>query len=262
MKSKEIVKALEPWMKRVRRPAWKPILEEGDGLPTESKFFGTPWTGSKAPWPECATCKVPMALVLQLRLGELPEGPRERHGKGLLQFFYCERGSDCRAKLRAMPFRSFANCVRIVRPVPQGKGTPAPRGHEPLPAHRIVGWTPFDDLPGPQEQDENGLKSTYDFEASTIRLECPELGFDVTSLMGDCTIEDIAESTSGDKLAGWPRWVQGVEYPFCPQCGRRMILIFQLAAHDHANYALGDFGTGHITQCSEHKDVMAFGYAR
>ena len=79
--------------------------------------------------------------------------------------------------------------------------------------------------------------------------------------MNDCPAEEIASSEPGDKLAGWPAWVQGVEYPNCPRCGRRMAHVFQVDSEDHVPFMFGDAGCGHITQCPEHKEVVAFGWA-
>ena len=63
----------------------------------------------------------------------------------------------------------------------------------------------------------------------------------------------------GDKLAGWPYWVQDVEYPKCPTCDRLMdTLIFEFASDDHVPYLWGDVGTGYILQCPDHKDQVAF----
>ncbi len=56
MKVDEIVERLGLWLAKQRRRAWKPIVEEGDGPPTVSKFCGTPWIGRDAPWPECGQC--------------------------------------------------------------------------------------------------------------------------------------------------------------------------------------------------------------
>ena len=116
-------------------------------------------------------------------------------------------------------------------------------------------------MPDPGEHEELGLQQTYDFEARTLRLECPELGFDLTNPMDDCEVEEIADSEPGDKLAGWPNWVQGVEYPRCPRCGRRMIIVFQVASEDNIPFMFGDVGRGHITQCPDYKEVVAFGWA-
>ena len=37
--------------------------------------------------------------------------------------------------------------------------------------------------------------------------------------------------------------------------------IFQLDSEDHVPFMFGDVGTGHITQCPEHLEVVAFGWA-
>lgn len=59
----------------------------------------------------------------------------------------------------------------------------------------------------------------------------------------------------GDELGGWPHWVQGIEYPGCPQCGCRMELVFQLDSMDNVTHRFGDEGIGHITQCPDHPEV-------
>lgn len=91
MQTDGIVKKLEPWLAKQRRPAWKPLVESGDGPPTTSKFCGTPWIGKDAPWPECGNCEEPLQLFLQLELGDLPAEIDQGYGKGLLQLFYCTR---------------------------------------------------------------------------------------------------------------------------------------------------------------------------
>lgn len=260
MKPKEIIKALGPWMKRVLRPAWRPVVERGDGTPTASKFCGTPWTGPKAPWPMCAACKTPLALFLQLRLSELPGSLPKQHGSGLLQLFYC-CNDECHTAFGFTPFEDKVSRVRIIRPTPRGNTAPPPPDYQHLPAKRIVGWKRFEDLPDADEHEEHGFKRTYDHEANTIRLECPEVDLDITESSDECQIEDIAAGAGKDKLAGWPYWVQGMGYPSCPKCKKRMILLFQLGSEDHIDFMFGDVGTGHITQCPEHKDVVAFGWA-
>ena len=68
MTTEEIVKRLEPWRAKQRRPAWKPVVEDSDGTAAGSKFCGIPWTGPDALWPECNHCKGPLQLFLQLDL--------------------------------------------------------------------------------------------------------------------------------------------------------------------------------------------------
>lgn len=263
MKPGEIIKALDPWRRRVTRPAWTPVVEEADGPPTASKFFGTPWTGPRSPWPRCTGCKIPLAPLLQLRLGDIP-GPRGRFGPGLLQFFYCSRASGCKAGYSHKPFSDQATRVRVVRPTPRGRTVPTPQDYEPpeAPAQRVVGWDRIDDRPHLFEFDENGLSYELDSAARTERVRCPEVGLDVTIPEKFNWIDDASRPAPGDKLGGWPNWIQRQEYPSCPRCGRRMALLFQVASHDHARSTLGDFGTGHVTQCPDHRDVVAFGSAR
>ncbi len=62
-KRRKIVKALGPSSKRVTRPAWRPVVDRGDGPSTASKFCGMPWTGPKAPRPECGGCNAPLSRL-------------------------------------------------------------------------------------------------------------------------------------------------------------------------------------------------------
>ncbi len=94
-----------------------------------------------------------------------------------------------------------------------------------------------------------------------MRLEWPEVGLTIEGGFSDGLAETVATAASGDKLAGWPVWVQGMEHPSCPRCGRRMWLVFQLDSEDHLPFMFGDMGTGHLTQCPEHLEVVAFGWA-
>ena len=132
-----------------------------------------------------------------------------------------------------------------------------------LPAKTIVDWTEFVDYPNPQEHEELGLQYTYDWDSHPfqLRVECPEVGLVVEGLEADGLAEKISSAAPGDKLAGWPHWIQGAEYPVCPQCSQRMGLVFQLDSNDHLPFMFGDMGTGHITQCPAHKDIVAFGWA-
>ena len=90
----------------------------------------------------------------------------------------------------------------------------------------------------------------------------------VTSVVGTALTDEEAEALaeqdfprSGEKLRGWPAWVQSVEYPSCPECGRRMELLLQIDSEQNLPYMFGDAGIGHITQCPEHRDQLAFGWA-
>lgn len=136
-----------------------------------------------------------------------------------------------------------------------------PPGAGGFPAKRIVGWTRFIDLPKPQEHDELGLKYNYDFKAGTVRLECSELGLVFDGIRDQMLAENIANSELGDKLGGWPAWIQNVEYPNCPRCRQRMVHVFQVDSEHNIPFMFGDAGCGHVTQCPQHREIVAFSWA-
>jgi uncharacterized protein YwqG len=118
------------------------------------------------------------------------------------------------------------------------------------------------------EHDVLGLMYHHDFDADTTCIECPELGLVFDGLESEAeddegrTIDQaIGSCAAGDKLTGWPDWRQGVEYPACRACGGRMQLVFQLDSEDNLPYMFGRSGCGHLTQCPEHKDQLAFKFA-
>lgn len=65
----------------------------------------------------------------------------------------------------------------------------------------------------------------------------------------------------GDKLYGWPYWVQSVEYPSDRKTGALMQLLFQIDSDINVPYMWGDSGVGHLTQSPDDADELAFGWA-
>ena len=259
METQEILQKLGPWREKHRRPAWKPIVEDGDGSATSSKFAGVPWLDPGESVPKCAACGNLLQLLLQLDLGMLPSASSNQFGDGLLQLFYCT-DNQCDGE-GWEPFSNEKTLVRVVHPGGTGTRKDMSGASGEFPAKKIIGWQEFQDWPQSAEQEELGLKYTYDFKANTARLECNELGLLFEHVRDDELAEKVSSAQAGDKLSGWPYWVQGVEYPNCPRCNRRMVLIFQLDSEDNLPFMFGDSGCGHITQCSEHKEVVAFGWA-
>jgi hypothetical protein len=267
-KHEELRQRLGPWLESHRRPAWLPICEARDGPSTASKFAGTPWLAEGESWPACGSCRRPLDLFLQLNLSELPQELDGRFGSGVLQFFYCRHTSssgDCRCE----GFEPFADChhVRMVQPdssagrpeVPAGAGSFAPK--------TIVGWNRIDDYPRWDELEELGLVFHFDDESSKkwpgssrMWIACPDIGLVSDQFPVGTDFEYLDRCNGSDKLAGWPCWIQGVEYPNCPRCGRRMQLVFKHTG-DEMPFMFGDMGIGHITQCPEHQEVVAFSWA-
>ena len=235
---------LQPFLRQAHRPRVTP----GDPDGPVSKFNGRPWLEPGADWPVCPTCDRAMALLLQLDLSSLPDAAA---GQGLLQLFYCMNPDPrCEALNRASEPFSPSVVVRCLQPTAQGATAPAQRV-QPRPVmlqnglqvpQAVTGWDSFEDLPGPAELLALGLRPHPAAEASlaTKRLGLPRLG---------------------DKAGGWPCWAQGMAYPRCPHCGADLVLVFQVDHHDLIGFRLGEPGTGHVTRCAAHLDVLAFAWA-
>ena len=80
-----------------------------------------------------------------------------------------------------------------------------------------------------------------------MRLECQELGLAFDNIKDRMLAENVANGELGDKLAGWPAWIQNVKYPNCPGCGRRMAHVFQVDSEGHVPFMFGDAGCARIT---------------
>lgn len=252
--TEDVNQRLQSWRERWKRPAWKPITQDNESPITASKFAGTPWLAPNESWPICPQCHIAMPLFLQLNLVHLPGALATIFGTGLLQLFYCTHCDDAWA-----PFAQ-TSLVRIVQPIGTSAAPVPPTGS--FSAKTIIDWQAFDDFPHPQDHSQLGLDYTYDF-GTPLRttVNCPELDLAIEVIDDEELAERISSASPGDKLAGWPLWIQGAEYPFCPRCEQQMHLVFQLDSEDHLPFMFGDVGTGHITQCPKHKDIVAFGWA-
>jgi hypothetical protein len=254
---------LAPWIAKVQRRAFKPITADGRGAPDGSRFNGEPFVSKGEEWPSCSICRKAMPLFLQLDLDDLPGELAGRFGTGLMQLLYC---IDCDVETDAWePFRHDSKLVRVIPKGPEGTVAHArPHGFSAIPK-TIVSWTGFDECPDYAEAEPEGLSIEWRGSGSSIRLQAPELGIDSGWVEGPGQEEEVGDlifnTAPGDKLGGWPKWIQGVEYPSCPICNAQMRLVFQIDSNDHIPHMFGDAGCGHITQCATHKDVVTFGWA-
>lgn len=249
-----IATAFETWRARHTRVAWQPEVVDGDAS-VQSRFGGQPTATSEQEWPACTHCKRPMQFFVQLAFDELPPEERADLGDGIVQLFYCS--TDDGSCSTWEPF-SGAHEIRVIPH--DDRLADVPPGVELRRKRSIVRWKPVDDLPHPEEHD--GLHYDYNFAAKTVSVRCddPDVHLDDVSLDVDVA-ESIALALPGDKLGGWPYWVQGAEYPHCPECGARMKLLLQIDSEDNLDYMFGDAGCAHLTYCPDHTRVFAFGWA-
>jgi hypothetical protein len=203
----------DPRLDPLRRSCWVPKVESRDGEPHASKFSGTAALAAGESWPLCPNCTLPMQLFLQLNSAELPDGFKAPWGEGIFQFFYCTT-SDPHCESECAAWEPFARST-LLRIVPSAAVTERARlPRTAFPAKRIVGWEHQDDLPGWEELGDLAF-SEEDGE---------EIG-------------NSGYPREGDKLAGWPYWVQGVEYPQCPECESKMKLLFQIDSEKNVPYS-------------------------
>lgn len=226
---------LEPFKKTAYIPATESV---GSAFTADSKIGGLPYLRNGGDWPVCPNCNNHMQLFLQLNLNELPVNAEN----SLIQLFYCTNDkpmceSDCEAYF---PFSKSVVCRKIKVENPPVEITPTLVG--PFHEKRIIGWIPIDDYPHYDELADLGLNlDEEDFEI----LEIAEEGI----------------SIAGDKLFGWPHWVQSVEYPFDRKTGSQMNLLFQLDSEVNLPYMFGDSGIGHLTQSPDNENELAFAWA-
>lgn len=224
-----------------RRLAWLPRTQPGPSPADASKFSGIPLLPAYEDWPTCPGCDEPMQLFVQLDAAQLPPDAPRPFGDGHLQVFYCTNGrAQCEIECEAFfPF-SRSTLVRVIAPDVATRTPPRSPVREPFAEHTIVGWVAREDYPNGEELDELGC------------------------VLCDTQIDTLCEQgypLAGDKLGGWPHWIQGLEYPPCPDCGEPMALVFQIDSDDHLPYLFGDLGCAHITRCRHHPKRMTIAWA-
>lgn len=217
----------------LKKIAYIPVVEKGDGDVRLSKFCGTPLVSKEHPWPKCSHCQNPMSLFLQLNLQTLPDELQGEYGEGLLQLFYCTE-HECEYEGE---YLGSSYVVRIIDKNEEADASVVVGST--FTSKMITGWEVRDDYPDTEEmQDQKPQISLGDGERSVF--------------------SDLDYPLEVDKLAGWPAWVQSIAYPSCPKCKSTMRSIFQLASNDNISHYFGDNGRGHITQCPKHKNVLDF----
>lgn len=232
---------IEPVLLPVKRKCWKPVVSEVNADISASKFSGIPWLAADEDWPVCGNCKKPMQLFLQLNKKDLPAEARDSFlGGDILQMFYCVNSCE---DIPCEGASIFANDSVLVRTV-NLRGPSRMIAESPVegafPCKLIAGWDESVDYPGYDE-----------IRYTEVRLD---------NKQEDCLL-DAGFPLMGEKLLGWPGWVQGPEYPECPDCGKKMSYVFQIDSGDNIPYMFGDCGCGHITQCREHPERLAFSWA-
>ncbi len=235
----------------LRRPVFVPVLGEPGGDAARSRLPGVPLLATGEEWPRCGECAAAMPLALQLARADAPAEPapifppRATH----LQFFYCTSG-DCGVRDAASP----ASRNKLIRFIESGEpASSVPEFDHGFAPRDIVRFERHEETPA--DDDVPGL----DDELREAREQLADRARD-----GDASEEEetLAGPRTGEKLLGWPNWTQGSEWESCPRCSERLALVFQVDADEGPLEMLfAADGTGHLSQCPRHPDVLAFRWA-
>ena len=232
----EILAKLAPY----KRKAYFPVVREiANTFSPYSKMGGFPYLRNESDWPVCPNCSQHMQLFVQLDMNTVPE----RKSSGLIQLFYCTNlDGECEGTNDGYePFST--NSVRRLIEVSGPSARIEPTMDEIYPEKLITAWEPKDDYPNTEEFEDLGIDI--------------DLSDEVNELLENENLTPLP----GDKLFGWPYWVQGVEYPADRKTGKQMELIFQIDSEVNLPYMFGDSGVGHLTQSPDDKNELAFGWA-
>lgn len=256
MDRQQIHATFDTWRYQHARPAWRPMVASDSETPGRTRFGGDPCMAWDQSWPACETCQTPMQFFLQLDVATIPIALGYPLREGLIQLFYCSV-DDGRCETWA-PF-SGTHAVGWLsdRHVTSFRTVDIPA----LPPRSIATWSQFHDYPHPEEHQRLGIHYDYQFSQHLVTVTCDQPRIRLMDLPLDLDVaESISQAAAGDKLGGWPNWVQDVEYPRCP-CGRGMELLLQVDSGDQLAYQFGDMGCGHLTYCPDHPETLAFGWA-
>lgn len=232
-----LLKILAPFKRQAYIPK---TVEVNSTFSPTSKIGGLPYLRSKEDWPVCPNCQNHMQLFLQLNMEELPA----ENSPGLVQLFYCITNDPlCESDQNGyMPFskNSIGRKIQVDGPSEIIK----PSINELFPERKITSWQAKDDYPHYEEYSHLG-----------INLELDDELFDLMHQ------HKIGKPLPGDKLYGWPYWIQGKENPSDRQTGTMMELLFQLDSEVNLPFMFGDMGVGHLTESPDNKEELAFGWA-
>lgn len=228
-----------------KRHTWMPVIDEADQELLDSKIGGWAYIPEGEKHPHCPNCGEELTLFLQLNPKDLPENSDlDLEPDQLIQLFYCTN-QDPHCEVECEAYFPFSKSV-VARSIPIPAQKPIKNlslsSSKQFAEKGITDWIGYDDYPDWQEMQVGDAKLTE------IEVEVLEAN------------ETIVPKAA-DKLGGWPYWVQGVEYPLCPECGIQMQMIFQLDSNHHLPYMFGDAGIAHLHQCRLHKNILAFGWA-
>lgn len=282
-------------LNHLKRQAWKPIMQLGEGALNASKVSGKAWLNCGETWAICPNCKNPLRLVLQLNLQQLPESLENKFGSGILQLFCCESDFDIETDEYILMGNSVVSTttsssftyinesgesVTLTRSEPYIE-TKEPEqvltkvrtvcclmACEPFANNQLVRIIQLDDelveVEVPEMEEFFPAKLIVgwkEMEEYPHPEEIKEYGIALDEREYEILEEYELSAQVGDKLGGWLSWAQYIEYPTCPTCNQKMNqFIFQFESDSDQNfpYPHHGLGVGYLVQCPNHKEQVTF----
>jgi hypothetical protein len=228
--SPELGAALRPLVRTTQIPVLGPVVHG-----PSDQLAGAPWLPQGSEHPSCACCGKPLALFVQLRTNPIRSAFPGLPSGHLIQLFYClDREGPCEVDAETWEAFNESTVGRLLRIADSGQ-----LGHAVLPGQAILGWQPAHELPSPEEL-PSWLRDNLD---------------------GDTWMALGEFCHDGDKLGGWPGWIQGPELPSCRKCGSKMRFLFQVDSNCGVDHMFGDMGIAHLSYCEKHPEELGFGWA-
>lgn len=221
-----------------KRTAFLPKVKSTDNtFSAESKFGGFPYLRSEDDWPVCPNCERNMQLFLQLELEKLPI----KNQNGLLQMFYCTSFDPfCDSVLDGGSPYSKATRIRIIEV--NGKSSVRLPNIEKIHGEMIIEtWETKDDYPHWKDYENLGIDIDFNDELYELMIK-----------------RHAGLTISGDKLFGWPYWIQWTDDFMDAKTGIQRDYLVQLASEDNIPYSFGDCGIGYLTQDPNNKNDLCF----
>ena len=262
------------------RPYWTPETNDEEDIEAKaSKFGGTPILKKDEEWPKCGECENYMPLFVQLIVNDLPKEFKDKYlpkndkdnnndddilwKDHVIQLFYC-CNEDCDDGYE--PF----NHIHLQRVIPIGSDDQH-KNNEYLEEimgkifeksesgdiewdnaeFKITGWNKAEKAEAATYSVHDDLKQIF---GKDVYIDDENFDFGVTAFIEDNFLEE------GDKLGGYPFFIDDSEFPKCckEECNQKLSgFVFQTDAQI-LDFSWSDCGVGTILYCPKHPFTFGF----
>lgn len=204
-----------------------------------TKFGGTPYS-EENDWPICGNCENPLSFIFQCNLADCPH----QKAQGLFTFFYCHECSpwgdddfEDAWLVRRYNAPDKASAFELDNDSPARTN---PCSTQLQVAQSLPNWESINDLAPEIAKLSASANSDEPWAAYQQALE---------QLLG-------GEPELNTAIGGYPQWIQGTDFPSCPNCSKRTRLLAQIDSEEEAGIMWGDSGMVYLFECPKHPDLV------